>query len=238
MIGTLGLLSGAAKTNLLDATMYLAGVSGATWAIVPFFYQSACMQKNSLQTCSDLYAYFSNALSDGTRFCLDDYCTPALLDFAQSDDFLQELTLRYGYNQDITLVNFFGALITKQSLGFLDESKLNLTWSMTQDQALSANSPLPLCATAFRNQSDYEYFEMSPFQAGSSLLGYIPTQYLGSGFSNKKLDLNNICPEYPLGFYMGMYGSSFAAVIQDLYQAQSTKYKKLIPYYFYVKKLI
>lgn len=228
MIGTLGLLSGAIQTNLLDVTMYLAGVSGSTWAIVPYFYQLTVLSKDYQTACDDLYTYFLNQLSEGTRLCID-YCSPALLNYYENRDFLKDLVMRYGYSQDVTLVNLWGALIGHQSLSFLGENRFKQCWSMMVDQTLQANAPLPLCTAAFRNYTDYAFFETSPFEAGSKLLGYIPIQYLGSNFINRKLDLEGICPEYTLAFFLGLYGSSFASVVQDLYQMELSNFKQVNP---------
>ncbi len=223
LIGLLGLLSGAAKTNVLDVTTYIAGVSGSTWAIVPYFYQTACMNKNNIDAISFLLDYYSSALSDGTRLYINNYYTPALLKFDQMDNFFKDLLIRYCYQQDISLVDLFGALIGQQCLGFLGEKALETHWSDMKTEALEGNAPLPLCTAAFNDNADYGYFEMSPFQSGNKKLGYIPTQYLGSKFTNYQLDMDGICPEYSLSFCLGMYGSAFAAVVQYLYQMQQFK---------------
>lgn len=228
MIGSLGLLSGAAKTHLLDATLYLAGVSGSTWMIIPYLVQTAYLEKDSQNALVDLYTYYIDSLSKGTRFCISDHCTPSLLKMDQIDDFIKNLTICYGYNQDITLVDLFGPLIANQVLGFLGDQALHITWSMLADKAIQGNTPLPLCTAAFNNASlDYQYLEMSPFQSGNKTLGYIPTEYLGSEFTNKKLDINGIRPEYPLSYYLGLYGSAFAQVSQDIYRMQQSKYNEV-----------
>ncbi len=229
MIGMLGMLSAAAKTKLLDATLYLAGVSGSTWTIIPYFYQQACLGKNSLQAVSDLDTYFSTALSSGSRICFDNYCSMALLPFNYSDDFFKDLVKRYAYDQDLSLINIYGPLIAHQTFGFLGDQALQIKWSDLMNDALLGNAPLPICASAFNDASgNYGFFEMSPFESGNPCLGYIPTQYLGSKFTHLKLDQQGICPEYPIAFYMGVYGSAFAIITQDLYYAQLSKDTSII----------
>lgn len=233
MIGMLGMLSAAAETNFLDATLYMAGVSGSTWAIIPYFYQQTCLEKNSLQAVTDLNDYFSTALSSGIHFCYEKYCTMALLPLNQADDFFKDLLVRYAYEQDISLVNLFGPLIAHQSLGFLGQKALHVTWSDLVFPALTGNAPLPICLAAFNDDpGSFAYFEMSPFESGNPKLGYIPTQYLGSKFVNLKLDNQGVCPEHSLGFYMGIYGSAFAAIAQQIYVSRCLKNRLIDPLLF------
>jgi hypothetical protein len=233
MIGSLGLLSAAAQTKFLDATLYLAGVSGSTWTIIPYVCQQAILRKNSMQAVVDLEQYFSSALSSGIHFCYENHCTMGLLPLTQYDEFFKDLMKRYAYNQDISLINLYGPLVANQSLGFLGDRALEICWSDFANEVLLGTTPLPICTAAFKdNSDDYAYFEMSPFESGNKLLGYIPTQYLGSPFKNGILDIDNICPEQSIAFYMGVYGSAFAVVAQEVYNSQITKNRSIDPLLF------
>ena len=64
--------------------------------------------------------------------------------------------------------------------------------------------------------AEYEWFESGPFEAGSKVLGYVPVQYFGSIFNHGDIVSELVCPEYPLSFYLGVYGSAFSLSINDL----------------------
>lgn len=223
MIGSLGLLLGAAKSKILDATMYLSGLSGSTWSIVPFSYLAATTYKYEkyetiLESMKQSYFY---RLNDFSMININGIYTPPLISFDSTDDVLVEVAKRFAYNQPVTLVNLFGALVGDYALDLMGCDRLTTFWSTISAEAQLGDIPLPLCSAIYNAQQNrdhykYEWFEMSPLQAGSAALGYIPVEYLGSNFTQGVLDNDNICPEYPLDFYLGMYGSGFAATIHDI----------------------
>lgn len=222
MVGSLGFLLGAAKTNILDATTYLSGLSGSTWLIAPFSYLAATTYKyeqfeDILRAIKD---DFIKRLNDFSMININGIHTPPLLSFDSTDDVLVETAKRFAYEQPVTLVNLFGSLVGDYALGLMGCDRLTTFWTDIASEIQLGDTPLPLCSaifdTSFCSHNDYEWFEMSPLQAGSSMLGYIPVQYLGSQFSFGTLDDSNICPEYPLSFYLGMYGSGFAITVHDI----------------------
>lgn len=229
MIGTLGLLTAAAKSHLLDATLYISGLSGSTWTIAPFCY----LASTSLQDKD--YETILKTMKKGLYEMLDDYSmfqfhgvsTPPLLSFESADDFLLEVSKRFAYNQPLTLVNFFGYIVGDYALKPMGNDRISEKWTTIAKQMEEGNNPLPLCSAIFESDkwlghSNYEWFEMSPLQAGSSSLGYIPVEFLGSGFNKGILDTHAVCHEYPISFFLGMYGSAFAATIQDISNLQKS----------------
>lgn len=227
MIGFMGLLIGACKSNIIDVTLYISGLSGSTWLLVPMSYLSISKNISPLESLTILKNYFCANMSDEGMFCYKELCSPALLSIDLSDDFFTEIAKRYAYDQPLTLVNLFGPLVANYSLGALGDQRLSVCWSSISHRAQTGNWPLPLCASIYQNEDkSYGWFEMSPFQAGSTKHGYIPTQYLGSYFKNNTLDLNRICHEYPISFYLGMYGSAFAITIQEINNMQKRIYRE------------
>ena len=223
MVGTLGLLSGAAKTGLIDTSLYIAGLSGSTWLIAPFCYLSCSSYKHasSRQILDAIKQSYHKTLSDYSMINIHGMHAPPLLSFESTDDFLFEISKRFAHEQPITLVNLFGSLVGDYALYLMGNDRLSERWSSIVPEIQKGHTPLPLCSSIFESNNqgwdiDYEWFEMSPLQAGSSSLGYIPVEYLGSGFQGGYLDHNRLHHEYPISFYLGMYGSAFAVTIHDI----------------------
>ncbi len=223
MIGTLGLLTGAAKTHVLDATMYLAGLSGSTWLLSQFCFLAATtyQDKTYEETLQAIFESYTKLLDDFSMLHIHGVYAPALLSFDSTDDICLEIATRFAYQQPLTLVNLFGALVGDYALGLMGHDRLSEKWSTIIPVMQKGKVPLPLCASIFEiTPKQYGWFEMSPFECGNKNLGYIPVQYLGSPFSEGLLQEDMICPEYPISFYLGMYGSAFALAVQDIARAQ------------------
>jgi len=218
MIGTLGILLGAAKCKMLDATLYLAGLSGSTWLLSAFSYLQTNRYADNVTTLLALQEHFARSLSDTNVTDFHGAYIPGVLSLDGQEDFISDMVQRYGYDQRLTLIDLFGPFVSKYSLELLGDQQFSATWSSLQGALEQGLTPLPLCSAAFQyNDTGYGWFEMSPFQAGSSSFGYIPVQYLGSKFDDGVLDVGGICPEYPISFYLGVYGSGFAATLHEAY---------------------
>lgn len=223
MIGTLGLLTGAAKSHILDTTLYIAGLSGSTWLISQLCYLAATTyKKKSFENIlADIKASYSVMLHDYSMLHIHGVYAPPLISFESTDDVCIEIAKRFAYGQPMTLVNLFGALVSDYALSLMGNDRLSEKWSRIIPEVQKGKVPLPLCAAAFeKEEKQYGWFEMSPLQCGSKDLGYIPVPYLGSSFSYGKINLNGLCPEYPVSFYLGMYGSKFAITVQEIAQIQ------------------
>lgn len=229
MIGTIGLLLGAAKSKVLDTALYISGASASTWSIVPFSYLAATSYRGQSfeKVLTDMKQSLTLMLDDPSMINIQGIYAPPLISFDSTDDFSVDIAKRFAYDQPLTLVNLFGALVGDYSLKLLGCDRLSERWSTIAPEVEKGNIPLPLCSAIFEVDSvqeflQYEWFEMSPFQAGSSRLGYVPIQYLGSYFQNGSLDLNRLCYEYPISFYLGVCGSTFSMTIQDIGTIQRT----------------
>lgn len=224
----------AARHNILQASLYCAGLSGSTWTIAPWSYlylKGIITNKNYEQSLIALRSNFVSTLSDPTMidptgkglFC------PPMLGSDVKAIFSNQILERYAYNQHFSVVDLWGSLIANYALKLASTKRLQVTWSEIYEQAQKGIIPLPLCSAAFDARASktddlvlketvgslYDWFEMSPFESGSTVLGYIPTQYLGSEFKDGKLVPELVRPEYPMSFYLGLYGAAFSLTIND-----------------------
>lgn len=228
MTGTLGFLQGAQESGVLDASLYIAALSGSTWLVAPwtYMYLQNKISSNQKQSFLDVQKNLETALTDPIM-TLHGLGSPPPLE-GDKTIFTDNLIKRFGYNQPLSIINLYGPLVGNFALKPAGPDRLNVTWSSLASKMVNADIPLPLCSSVYEKDFSnsltvdqyqrYGWFETNPFQAGSSELGYIPTQYLGSGFQNGQLNPNQICPEYPIPFLMGVYGSAFAINMSDMYR--------------------
>jgi hypothetical protein len=232
MFVTQAMMASAAKHKILDASIYMAGLSGSTWMIAPwcYLYLKGYLSKNLETSFNQVLKNLEACLSDDSKFIpipKASFYGPPLLSSELSASFSSDLAMRFGFNQPLSVVDIYGPLVGDFALKKAGKNRLDITWSSICKEAQYGITPWPLCASTFElKQSNlsrgkqagkqYEWFEMSPSQAGSGLVGYVPVKFLGSKFQDGKLITNSICPEYSMAFFLGMYGSAFAALSANL----------------------
>ena len=188
MISLIGFLEGAQLSSL--PITYLAGVSGATWCIMPWLAsgQSITDFKNSLFPTLD----------------------HGLLQISQARD-INDVTLlllkKWMFGQPITFVDIYGSVLSYNLLADQQRNSLHGTLAPRIRDGLY---PLPIgCALGGDNKNPYYWFEFSPFEVGSpELNSYIPTWAFGRGFD--KGSSVDFAPEQTLGYFLGVFGAAFA----------------------------
>ncbi|MCX5924461.1 MAG: hypothetical protein NTZ68_03495, partial [Candidatus Dependentiae bacterium] len=223
MIGTLGMLIAAANNKFLDASVYMAGLSGSTWSIVPWSYlylKNSFRSKDFATTLAQVRDSFAPALQGAGML------KPPFLRSDVTGAFSKIMTSRFAYNQHLSIVDVYSSLVGNYALNLAGSNRLSVAWSSITVAAKAGRIPLPLGSAAFNPGikadskatagSSYEWFETGPFQAGSTVLGYIPIRWFGSEFKDGKIVPEFITPEYPISFYLGVYGSAFGLSLNDV----------------------
>jgi len=224
MIGTLGIMQAAENHGILDATLYLAGQSGSTWLIAPWahMYLHNNIPQQRKQSFQTIQKSLGTALNN-PLMTIHGLSSPPDITDDLKDDFMANIVKRFGYNQPLTIIDIYGQLIGNFALKPANMSRLGNVWSSITEKITKGKIPLPLCLSVYEiNQSDssnqqYGCFETNPCDAGSADMGYIPIQYLGSKFTNGKIRNKGLCPEYPLTFFLGIYGSAPALHFSEMY---------------------
>lgn len=254
-IGALGILTAAARAKLLQASTYIAAASGSTWIVTAWAsaYLKGLLNKDLTQSLIELRKNWEKVLDNPEMMDTPVGFMPELLNDEAASVFANQMAVRLGYGNSVSLVDLYGAMVANMLLDVLDEDpatetdRFKVTWSSLSSEAQQGLIPLPLCASIFEVEQPkkssmlYEWFESGPFQAGSTQLGYIPVQYLGSDFKAGELDFGinpsedvsadfteafkkaakeasdtKLRPEYPLSFFQGVYGAVFGANIHDV----------------------
>ena len=219
MIGTLGILKAAAKHKFLDASMYLAGLSGSTWIIASWSY--LYLKRLLSQDLETSICEYEEMLIDALDYPCStkaNACFPNDLDQDIKMSFAYNLAKHFAYDQRITIVDLYGAFIANYALKKAGKDRLNILWSSMANDIQKGSIPLPICSAvidvnvtsdkeySFGNP-DFKWFETGPFEAGSTALGFVPIWAFGSTFKNGKILFN--APENEMSLYFGVYGSAF-----------------------------
>ncbi|XP_034643643.1 cytosolic phospholipase A2 gamma-like [Trachemys scripta elegans] len=190
MIALLGTLVDLKKQGLLDAVMYLCGVSGSTWCMSFLF-----KEKDWTEKVQDLEERLCETLSNPQCDIQKATATQAAEDelFSLTDDW----------------ASFFVYLALKQ----YDKTKL----SEHKDTSTNGTNPYPIYASIEANQLDKAgenspetWFEFTPHESGFPSLGaFVCTKDFGSKFKDgdlkEKREEKNIC--YLPGLWENALGS-------------------------------
>lgn len=231
MIGTMGILTAATRAKILQASMYLTGLSGSTWIIAPwsYLYLKGLLGQNLDESFAKIRKNWSTVLNNPNMISTGvGIYAPAFLEGQIASKFSYQVASRIAYKQSLSLVDLYAGMVGNVALDLAGDDKLGVVWSSLSSAAQQGAIPLPLCSNVFdaeivtpdrfKRTKQYEWFETGPFQAGSTVLGYIPVKYFGSVFTKGVLDVSDgkLRPEYPLSFYLGVYGSAFSVSSEDI----------------------
>jgi len=201
MAGTLGSLVGSENIGLLNATTWLVGLSGSTWAI-------------GLGTTTGLpFEKFRSALVANMQK------HPKDITQAQGSALFDTVLVKYAFDQNLTLIDLYGNLLTNRLLTGMVKDPFRVYMSEQVKVLENGSRPFPLYSAVQKRRStnslSYRWWEFSPYEVGSAEVGaYVPTWAFGRTFNKGKS--TNFAPEQTLGFYLGIFGSAFAADVNKV----------------------
>jgi len=199
MCCSLGSCLGAEKIGLLDATMYVSALSGSTWFLGPW-----------LASGMDLTTYKQRALEVASQG-ID------LRSISDVGPMIDNLWVKFAYNQPLNIIDLYGGLLGNALLRDLGKDCHAVYLSDQKTALIDGDLPMPIHTATLGERRKAEFwFEFTPYEVGSRwLCSYVPTWAFGRHFKKGK-SLND-APEQSLGFFMGIYGSAFAADFEDVY---------------------
>lgn len=222
MLVTLGFHLGAQDIGLLDSFLYTAGVSGSTWTISGWSYLNAAMG----MSLNDFRDQIVNGPINSSMLTALGTSMPPLMDKDQQAMVGINAARHFAYDQNISTIDLYGAFIGNYTLLPAGKNRLNVTWSSIADTVKKGDMPLPMgSAVSYKvgqvakGATEYHWYEVGPFEVGSDQVGaYVPTWAFGSKFlQGKPVDgYQGKAPEYPVSYFEGVFGSAFAASINEV----------------------
>jgi cytosolic phospholipase A2 len=211
MLETLGFLSGAEQIGLLDTAMYTSGLSGSTWALMPWAASGQSLHDYKKQLIPKLSAtVYAECMRVATREYNDLWAIKRRKDFDKN---------HFGF------VDLYGAVLSSVLLEGLVPNKNMYGLDDIAPTISDARLPLPMATAVMGGaQNNHIWFEFTPFEVGSYKLGFVPAWAFGRVFEDgnavpvqQDIDPETFSPrpyygnKQTLGFYMGVWGSAFAA---------------------------
>ena len=197
MISTIGLLEGLSQTGVLDCCEYISSLSGSTWGILVWLFQGISPLE---------LGKFLREKNITKKIKLTD------TDYAAT---INRILAKIAYDQPINFGDIFGTFLTALFFSNLPDRGHSLKLSSIQEKILRGNFPFPIFASIKNNGNAYEWFEVSPFEAGSDFLNvWSPIAAFGKKFKNGQS--TDAAPEQPLGFFLSMFGSAYAVPFYEI----------------------
>ncbi|XP_067391469.1 cytosolic phospholipase A2 gamma-like [Emydura macquarii macquarii] len=193
MIALLGTLVEMKNQGLLDAVMYLCGVSGSTW---------------SMSLLYDDKDWTENVQELEKKLC------DALVKDSWSWQEAYNITSQAADDELFSLTDTWAAFLVYQTLEQYDQTKL----SQHQEASANGTNPYPIYAAVEKKKLNKDsencpgtWFELTPHESGFPGPGaFVCTKGLGSKFDNgmlkEKKEEKNIC------YLQGVWGSALASM--------------------------
>ncbi|KAL1786346.1 cytosolic phospholipase A2 zeta [Sigmodon hispidus] len=204
MTSLYGSLAGLQELGLLDAVTYLSGVSGSTWCISTLYNDPSWSQK-SLQGPID---------QASARVCSSKL---GMLSPEQLQYYTREKEVWGNRGHNMSLTDFWGLIIEY----FLNQKENPAKLSDQQEVVSQGQNPYPIYAsvnvhTNISGEDFAEWCEFTPYEVGFPKYGaYVPTELFGSEFFMGRL--LRPWPEPRICYLQGMWGSAFAASIDEIF---------------------
>ncbi|MCB9492896.1 MAG: hypothetical protein H6679_01325 [Epsilonproteobacteria bacterium] len=205
-IAALGFMRGLEKINMLDTAMHFATLSGSTWMLAAWIAHGFSLQM--------LKRFLRVQLEHDFR-----------LHNFNFKEIVRNIRRKLSYGQRITIADLYGGMLADTLFETFPHDGQGVYLSSFATKVLEGKYPIPIFTAVMAQTSPYEWCEFTPFEVGSEMLGkkgaWIPTWAFGKKF--KYGISTDLAPEQTLGFFMGMFGSAYAAsfteVMRELWNA-------------------
>jgi len=199
MLYAIGALKGAHDTGILDTISYMAGTSGASWAIGGWL--------TSNQSIDHYHDWLVTHVNKGLAQITD----------ADVGMIGNSLLIKYFYSQPLDIVDLYGPLLANElfSQQGLHKQEQILSGQIKRIQDGSVPFPLYLAVDTQSTAQQPYWYEFNPYEIGASWLSlYVPSWAFGRPFKNG-LSTNN-APEQNFGVLMGTFGLPTDLDLQQL----------------------
>lgn len=210
MLATMGLLSGLEQLGLLDCVVTAAGLSGGTWALLPWIASG--------QPATAYATHLASRLKKGLMHHLSN----------QYSDLAVIKKEKQLCGLPVSGIDLYGIGIAHTLLKPLVLNYKTTTFADLANMTEPTRHPYPLCTAVTRHapHSPYTWVTFSPFsvcQQASSL--YIPSWALSRTF--RAGDSTNSTPPPLLGYCLGIFGSSFSISLRDALERAPEAFQRI-----------
>jgi len=197
MISTLGFLQGAQRAGYYDLFCYHSALSGSSWCLGGLMHSGLSAKK------------YQERLSE--------YLTTSFLRDNDNNQVTRALLKQYAFTDQVSLIDFYGALLAQKLLRVVAPNPHDLTLSQQIDMVQPSKNPFPLYAGII-DQNDsgvYSWVEFTPYEVGCpDMRSSVPSWAFGRTFYEGRTQ--DFDPPQSLGFCMGIWGSGMSVNMREL----------------------
>ncbi|XP_053124183.1 cytosolic phospholipase A2 zeta isoform X3 [Hemicordylus capensis] len=199
-----GSLFGLQQLNLLDSVIYLSGISGTTWCL-------SMLYQDSEWSCKELRDTISNVQKKMSSSKVGAFSSERL------KYYFQELNAMENAGRKVSFTDLWGLIVEYFLQQKEDQSKL----SDQQEAVKQGQNPYPIYAAVnvrpnVSGDDFAEWCEFTPYEVGFRKYGaFVRTEDFDSEFFMGRLIKKH--PEPRICFLQGMWGSAFAASLDDVF---------------------
>ncbi|XP_061467300.1 cytosolic phospholipase A2 zeta-like [Rhineura floridana] len=199
-----GSLFGLQQLNLLDGITYVSGISGSTWCM-------SMLYQDSEWSCKDLRGSISNARDKMSSSKVGAFSSERL------KYYFQELNAMENAGRKVSFTDLWGLIVEYFLQQKEDQSKL----SDQQEAVKRGQNPYPIYAAVnvrpnVSGDDFAEWCEFTPYEVGFRKYGaFVKTENFDSEFFMGRLIKKH--PEPRICYLQGMWGSAFAASLDDVF---------------------
>lgn len=200
--------------GLLQATTYLAGLSGGGWLVGSLF-------ANSFASVSDIMNNTNVWQFQSSIFTGPSVGALGLSTVEYWNDIRNQVNDKSGAGFQTSVTDYWGRALSYQLVGATDGGPASTWSSIASDQSfIDGNLPMPILVADGRDPGvtlvsiNATNYELGPWEIGSfdpTVYGFVPTQYVGSNFSAGSVQAVGNCVEGfdQVGFMMGTSSTLF-----------------------------
>jgi len=199
MLAGSGCITGLEASGVLPSVTYMAGLSGSTWALLPW-----------LLTHHSAAQYKQHLIEQVAQF--DPHHVLHTID--RIIPFLVNQSIQ---NHRFSAIDIYGAFLAETFLHGITSHESPLYDTVDNLHPDPDTHPFALCTSIIpkKNNASYTWMEITPYEVGSHELGYyIPIHTFGSKFNEGQMTKQR--PSPTVGYLMGICGSAISASVKEL----------------------
>lgn len=204
-----GFIAGLNDIGALDATTYVAGLSGSTWTIAPWMLCEKNFKAFYPEMLERIANGFTHRSSDELMAAIKE-TLPIMGEYLLKKIIFKEIP---------SVIDLYGYILARtllqQSLKETDYFSIDLA---DQQLLLSSGRPLPLYTAVipYNDTEHYAWLTFSPFEVSSDDLKCgVPAWAYGREF-HEGTSVNN-APPLSMGFLLGLWGSALSVSFEEAY---------------------
>lgn len=254
MFATYGALKGLNDIGALDATSYICGLSGSTWAISSIFTQANTTNNGAGMSATEAIAAASRISAENAHnfnFLKEAICRAPTHPVS---DYPTTLYVKSLLNQPITNTDWYGNSIAEKLLGagahvreknyapnYLSQQLgTRAQWivkdfELPQDYVPKLPFPIYTAVTPLYNTPAriFPWFEFTPYQIGAVIgVGHLKTGMFVKTWAFGRVfeagHSRDFAPEQALDFYLGVFGSAMNCTLSEALAMAPEKAEPLI----------